>query len=491
MKKNSIQLLVLKAFFLGLLLSASAIFAQKSTGQKSETSNATGFTDAASFGFSSLNTGIENVKALQAAVDKGGTILITKPGIYKLANTIYIGDSTSLVFGKGVVIQKSAEPKAYTHVFINKGAISRTYNYSISLIGLNLSVNNVDKWMDEIFGLRGQVAFFYIKDLKIEGFRCTDISKGQFCMHICTFEDLIIDDGIFRGVKDGIHLGRGKRFRISNCVFQTADDAIAIAAGGWVTGNPEIGNIEGGIVENCYDLEPESQIGTFAKIGAGAWIDWKPGMIVKNGDPVVSGGKIYRVIANSDDKTYTSSTQPTFEKGTMQLDGIKWMMYQKDTFHLAVTRDVVFRDIYCQGKRNPFQIICYSNGYCHSYYPGAPIPVQSGIVLDNIIMKDKFSLASISSPLDNFTIKNSTLGNCPIVFSHAADFDVYPKTSVNISNCTFINSGLTTIIKNSSPKKMIYLKTSGSLESGENFSATIDQGTGTIKVDSDLSGLKK
>ena len=247
----------------------------------------------------------------------------------------------------------------------------------------------------------------------------------------------------------------------------------------------------GGIVENCYDLEPESQIGTFAKIGAGAWIDWKPGMIVKNGDPVVSEGKIYRVIANTDGKTYISSTRPAFENGTRELDGIKWMMYQNDTIHTAVTRDVVFRDIYCQGKRVPFLIICYSMNYCHSYYPGARIPVQNGIVLDNVVLRDNVPLVNISSPLDNFTIKNSTLADCPVVFSHAADFDVYPKTSLAITNCTFTKPGVFQVVKNKSPKKVIFLKTSGNLESGENFSASVDPGPGSIYFDSDLKGLKK
>jgi hypothetical protein len=112
-------------------------------------------------------------------------------------------------------------------------------------------------------------------------------------------------------------------------------------------------------------------------------------------------------------------------------------------------------------------------------------------VLDNIIMKDKFALAAISSPVDNFTIKNSTIGNSAIVFSHAADFDVYPKTSMSFTNCTFINDGVTPIIINASPKKLIYLKTSGSLELSENFSASVEQGPGTIYIDSDLTGLKK
>lgn len=69
----------------------------------------TGFKDAASYGFSPDATGVNNVKALQAALDEGGTIVVSKPGVYKVSGTAYVGDNTSLDFGAGVIIQKSGE----------------------------------------------------------------------------------------------------------------------------------------------------------------------------------------------------------------------------------------------------------------------------------------------------------------------------------------------------------------------------------------------
>ena len=141
------------------------------------------FIDAADYGFSPEASGVDNVKALQAAVDHGGTITVSKPGVYKVSGTTYIGDNTSLVFGNGVVIKKSAENGRFTHVLINKGALSRTYNHSITITGLTLDVNGVDKPMDAIYGLRGHIAFFYVKDLKIERLRCTGLVNGQFCLH--------------------------------------------------------------------------------------------------------------------------------------------------------------------------------------------------------------------------------------------------------------------------------------------------------------------
>ncbi|MBC7892678.1 MAG: hypothetical protein H7Y12_10725, partial [Sphingobacteriaceae bacterium] len=247
---------------------------------------------------------MNNAQALQTAVDKGGTITISKPGTYKIAATVYIGDHTSLIFGNGVVVEKSGEAGRFTHVFLNRGALTRVYNHNITITGLDIRVNNVDLPMSTIYGLRGHVAFFYVKDLKIERFRCSGLVNGQFALHICTFEDLLINDVIIKGKKDGIHLGPGKRFRISNGVFQTGDDAIALVPGDWVSANPEFGNLEDGVIENCSDIPDDYLEGAFSKIVASAWVDWKPGIEVKHGDAVVSNGRIYRVVANLDNRVY-------------------------------------------------------------------------------------------------------------------------------------------------------------------------------------------
>lgn len=451
------------------------------------------FTDAADFGFSPAATGVNNVKALQAAVDKGGTITVSKAGTYKIAGTVYIGDNTSLVFGNNVVLEKSGEAGRFTHVFLNKGALTRTYNHHISLSGLTLVVNGVDLPMSTIYGLRGHVAFFYVKDLRIERFRINGLVNGQFAVHVCTFEDLLIDDGIIKGKKDGIHLGPGKRFKISNIVFQTGDDAIALVPGDWVSANPEFGNLEDGIIENCSDIPDDYLEGGFAKIVASAWLDWKPGIPVKHGDAVVSNGRIYRVVAQLDNRVYTSTTKPAFEKGMMVLDSINWLMFQTDTIHTAAVRNVTFRDITLHSVRTPFQLMSYSNKWAHSYYPGARLPVQGDITLDNIrVMNDhKKPLITISTPCDLLTIRNSLLRKNSIEFQHAADYTTYPSTYINIANCAFRSAGTFTLLTNRSPGKEVFLKTSGNTEIGANFKAEVNQGPGRIHIDSDLTGLTK
>jgi hypothetical protein len=122
--------------------------------------------DAADYGFLPTESGVNNQAALQRAVDQGGSIVINLPGTYKLAGTVYLGDNTALDFGAGVIIQKVAEKGDFTHVFINKGALSWTWNSNISITGLHLQVNGVEKGDERPYGLRGQVAFFTPRTLR-------------------------------------------------------------------------------------------------------------------------------------------------------------------------------------------------------------------------------------------------------------------------------------------------------------------------------------
>jgi hypothetical protein len=67
----------------------------------------------------------------------------------------------------------------------------------------------------------------------------------------------------------------------------------------------------------------------------------------------------------------------------------------------------------------------------------------------------------------------------------------YLKTRINMIGCVFGKPGKMQLVVNSVPDKQIELKTSGSLELADDFSAVITPGSGKITVESDLSGLKK
>lgn len=220
------------------------------------------FRDAAQFGFLPENDGFKNAEALQKAVDGGGTITVSKKGVYAISKEVKIGDDTHLVFGADTVVKKTAAKDAFfPYVFVNKGAYTKTFNRNIRITGLNLSVGGIDQCNVPIVGLIGHLSFFYVKDLRIENFRCLDLENGQFCIQICTFENIIVRDAIINGKKDGVHLGRGKTFKIADCDFTTFDDAIALNAHDYSTSNPELGWIEDGVIENITDRNEEKTVG--------------------------------------------------------------------------------------------------------------------------------------------------------------------------------------------------------------------------------------
>jgi polygalacturonase len=485
-KKNFKFLILL----LGLLVIRSSTYASHI---KTPALLEEGFTNAAEFGFSPLATGVENTKALQRAVDFTGTIIVSNPGTYKMAGTVYVGSNTSLVFGNNVFLQKVNETGLFTHLLLNKGALTKTYDHNIVVDGLQIMVNGIDKNFSEVYGLRGQIAFFYVKDLKIERFRCLDLASAQFGIHVCTFEDLLINDVIIKGKKDGIHLGRGKRFTIRDAVFETFDDAIALNAHDYATSNPELGWIEDGVVENCHDLNAEKTTGYFCRILAGAWIDWKPGMEVQQSDAVVSGGRIYRVQAQPDGTKYVSKTKPTHETGSLPLDGINWGVVQNDVTYTAGVRNVIFRDIFLEKPRIGFSVHFDNDRYSRSYYPGAEVPVQEQLTFDNIRIKhnNKTAFLSINTPMDVITITNSVFRNNTISFHGNKAMTDYLETKINIQGCIFAQKGDFVLVDNSVNTKKITLSTYSNTELYNNFVARVIAGKGSIAVKSDLNGLRK
>lgn len=461
-----------------------------------------GFTDAASFGFSPEATGVENAAALQKAVDMGGTVIVSAPGTYKTAAAVHVGSNTSLVFGKGVFLKKVDEQGPFAQVLINNGALTRTYDESITIEGLHIIVNGIDNCSDLVLGLRGLVGFSYVKDLRIKGFRCYDLTGCQYGMQVSRFEDVIIEDVIIKGQKDGIHFGPGRRFTVRDGVFQTFDDAIALNGQDYSTSNPELGWIEDGVIENCYDLNQEKTVGYFCRMLAGGWIDWKAGMKVQQSDAVVSNGRIYRVTMPPDGTLYESTTRPDFESGSRVLDGITWVMTQETIGYTGGVRNVVFRDIQLEKPRVPFSIEFNMGRYNRSYYAGAEIPLQENVLLDNIkVMYDRpIPLIQVGSPVNMITIANSRLKNVGLRFFGNESFPEYLKdhavpdyfeTVINIYGCAFDHDGEMLLLHNTAAGKKIELRTSSNAELGERFSAKIIPGDGDIVVQSDLTGLRE
>jgi hypothetical protein len=453
-----------------------------------------GFVNAAQFGFSPTNSGLENTKALQRAVDRTGTIIVSEPGTYNIGGTVFIGSHTALVFGHNVFLKKVNEAGEFTHVLLNKGALTKTWDEHISVAGLSIIVNGMDVRNFLVYSLHGQLAFFYVKDLRVERFRCLDLGRSQYGIHVCTFEDIVIEDVMIRGDKDGVHLGRGKRFTIRDGTFQTYDDAIALNAHDYDVGNPELGWIEEGLVENCRDLtDDKKKVGFFCRIIAGAWLDWSEGMEVQKSDTVVSQGRLYRVFAAPDKRKYKSVTRPTHERGRQELDGITWVMVQDYPTYDAGVRNVTFRDIFLERPRTGFSVHVDNDHFSRSVYPGAKLPQQAQLSFDNIrvLHNEETILINVRTPVDVLAVANSSLRHNRIVFHGLPIVPDYLPTKINLTGCSFNHPGALDLVENLVPGKQITLKTTGSVELSEKFSARVIPGKGTITVDSDLTGLKK
>ena len=140
------------------------------------------------YGFLPGNDAEQNARALQAAVDLGGEILVELPGVYDLSETVEIGDDTSIRFSEGVKIRRQKSRTGKTGMlFLNKGCDTATYNENIRLIGLHIDCNGVesDDTMENsrLVGLRAQVGMIYVKHLVVEDFECTGLLHNltSFC----------------------------------------------------------------------------------------------------------------------------------------------------------------------------------------------------------------------------------------------------------------------------------------------------------------------
>lgn len=406
-------------------------------------------TDPSIYGFAPGKDGAENAKALQHAVDCGGTILITQPGIYDLSEPILIGDDTTLLFGAGVTLRRQKSSSSETgYVFVNKGAFTRTYNRNIKLIGLRLICNGVVCGAEGagriVPGLRGHISFFYVKNLEIRDFEALDLPAKDFGIHVCTFENIILENLRIEGRKDAVHLGRGSKFVIRHGLFRTFDDPIALNAHDYATSNPQLGWIENGLIEDCYDLDDQDTVGYFCRVLAGSWTDWKEGMEVQNSDTVVCSGRLYRVIMPADGKVYRSVTPPCHTEGIQEYDGIRWVMVQEEVTYNCGCRNVHFKDIFLQKKRPvAFSLHFDKDQYSRSYYPGSQAPVQENIIFENIYFQNDIPVLLYSrTPVDTVKLINSVVRNSEIQLMDIETEGIsYPKTNILFSGTTFLGKG--------------------------------------------------
>ena len=396
------------------------------------------------FGFLPDNNPYENSRALQRAVDSGGVIQVTVPGVYKISEQIEIGDNTRLEFCEGAVLCREASVTGVNgNAFINKGALKGEYNRNIELIGLHLECNGIESGdfgvNSRIAGLRAQVAMIYVENLKIDGFRCHGLLEKDYAIQISAFKNIRLNDLYITGNKDGVHLGWGDGFVISNGRFRTFDDPIALNAFDYATSNTHIGWIENGIIEDCVDLDDDSTTGFFCRILGGAWCRWHKGMQVQHSDTVAVNGRTYRVLMNpKDGRLYTSHTPPCHEKGIAEYDGISWVKV-RDTQELDCgCRNITIRNCRLQKKRlTGIAISLNYDTYARSVYPGCVCIPQGGITIENISLENDVDILLHSNyPTENITLKKIDFKGSKLCFDTVpqAGGVVYPEVEINTEN---------------------------------------------------------
>ena len=422
--------------------------------------------------------------------------------------TILIPSNTTLLFGSGVKISQPETNKAI--LFANEGAATQTYNENIKIIGLNLISNGVRVTSGNtiLIGLVGHVSFNYVKNLVIDNYVIEDMGESGYGLQINAFENVTVKNCIIRGMKDGIHFGRGRYFTVRDCIFECYDDAIALNGVDFTESNPEVGWIKHGLIENIKDLSSinHSAAGHFCRMMGGVWKNWESGIEVTNSYTVVVDDngvkKLYRVSVYAyspyDELKLISTTRPSLDVvGThQQLDtqtvkdkngndktvSIRWNLIMKgeDVGYDGGVEDVTFRNIYMQKSRT-FNIQYY---FDRGIWLRAAVSnalgtsVMRDLVFDNIIIDQSFNkqfLIENNCPTQNIKVTNSVIRNvssifkCSNILGEIPDIP-YPDTNILLSNNTYCRNGGIEIVNNSDTNRTINLKMVGSFHEGDNFS---------------------
>ncbi|MDE5525707.1 hypothetical protein [Elizabethkingia meningoseptica] len=355
------------------------------------------FVDAADFGFLPTKTASENVTALQNALNGGNkTLTVSIPGVYDLNARVFIDDNTHIIFGAGVILRKAAY---YDFVLINRGAATRTWNENITVENLTISYNGYD-WMEKdpnspFYGLRGFLTFWFIRKLKVKNYTCKNYSDGQWALQIADFYDFIVDGVEIDGHKDGIHLGRGKKFVIRNVKSKCYDDTIALNSFDYPQSNPTIGDIEDGLIEMIDDNYNNTwdNGSRFTLLLVGTPVAWRTNIPIKNGDAVTYNGKTYIALTGTTTgQEFISVTFPNAEYDAVQAtpEGIKWRKIDSTAVQSANIKNVTYRNINhnfpVSGWLAMF-LIDEEGAYSRSLHPEVPadkMPYAENIVFENI-----------------------------------------------------------------------------------------------------------
>ena len=380
----------------------------------------------------------KNTSVLQQYLDRGGTIRLEEPGTYDLNGPLFIGDDTALEFGPGVIIRRM--PGGADHPFIvNRGVTEKKQNRNIRVEGLHLVTNNVDlrPHLSLYPALRGHLAFLGVRDLIIRDYQCLDLTRIGYGIHICSFENILLERLYIAGDKDGVHLSDGRFFTIRDSRFATYDDAIALNAYDYCLSTAVYGTLEDGLIENCHDFAAGKAAGLFCRMLGGAWQDWHPGMLVRNSTLAVCNNKLYSVCLPLPPKVkdLVSNTPPVHDEGIREYDdGISWRYVKEhDGIYEATCRRITLRNIYLHKERIGVGFTLTGDLWADSVPAGLPLPVIEDLVLDGIHAECELEcLIGGQQPVKNIRVCNSTVRGTAVwtAVYEAHSAEEYPEMDI-------------------------------------------------------------
>ena len=371
--------------------------------------------DANALGFLPDAEPAANAAALQKALDGGKRkVVVSRPGTYGLDRTVFIDSDTEIEFAKGVLLQKRAK---YPNVLVNRGAYNFTSNVNITVRGLRISVNGfqtLPPLSSPAKNLRGQLAFYHVRHVRVYDFACLDLGNWQYCVHFVGFEDVLLDGFEIRGLKDGVHFNSGRNFTVRNGVLCTCDDALAANAGDWPDCAPEMGSLVDGLFENITFLptgpEHVKKPGELARLDASSWPDWHPGIKLQRNDTVRVGSRVYAVSPMPfTTNEIVSLTCPTNTHGVWKSpEGISFLFLQDNGINRCDVRNLVFRNIV---NEHPVGILLTwetGSAWCRAIHPEiapADYPVID-VTVENMVSKVPGRPALFGMAHANVRLKN-------------------------------------------------------------------------------------
>ena len=397
------------------------------------------FVDPAAFGFSPSAAPAENAAALQKALDGGKRrVRVTKPGVYGLDRPVYIDSHTVLEFAPGAVLAKRA---LYHNVLVNRGAWFGGSNECITVRGLEIRANGFDVNPPPgcaAPGLHGQLAFWKVRDLRVEDYTCNDVGKEQYGIQVVGFDGFTIDGFTIRGRRDGVHLNSGRNFTVRRGVLRTLDDGVALNAGEWPDCTPEMGSLENGVVEQITDEDGGAC--NFVRVITGRWREWHAGMRLQRCDLVMRGPRVYAIFphAAGTNETVSLVAPPADHPGRVWTspEGLNFHLLQTNGVDRADVRNVVIRDCTILGDRG---ISCmWEHGdyarLVHPDVPAADYP-EIDIRVENVVKKTSSPLvhgfASAKIRLENVVTRGPLMQLAGFTQFHPAAFDI------EVARCTF------------------------------------------------------